>query len=103
MKRHHFLTLLLSAFALTLGGFATLAVAAAGPSPVRPRVFVLTDIENEPDVGCVAAPVRDRTGQPVAAISIAGPAGRVLPRTDELGSLVAAAANTLSRRLGHIP
>ena len=34
MKRHDFLTLLLSAFALTLGGFATLAVAAAGHAAV---------------------------------------------------------------------
>lgn len=70
---------------------------------ISKRGWAIDNIENEPDVGCVAAPVRDRTGQPVAAISIAGPAGRVLPRTDELGSLVAAAANTLSRRLGHIP
>jgi IclR family acetate operon transcriptional repressor len=67
------------------------------------RGWAIDNIENEPDVGCVAAPIRDRTGQPVAAISIAGPAGRVLLRMDELGPMVADAAATLSRRLGHMP
>ncbi|MEV4317938.1 IclR family transcriptional regulator [Actinocrispum sp. NPDC049592] len=67
------------------------------------RGWAIDNIENEPDVGCVAAPIRDRTGQPVAAMSIAGPAGRVLLRMDELGPMVADAATTLSRRLGHLP
>jgi IclR family acetate operon transcriptional repressor len=67
------------------------------------RGWAIDNIENEPDVGCVAAPIRDRTGQPIAAMSIAGPAGRVLLRMDELGPLVADAATTLSRRLGHLP
>ncbi|APU16246.1 MULTISPECIES: IclR family transcriptional regulator [Actinoalloteichus] len=65
------------------------------------RGWAIDDIENEPEVGCVAAPVRDRTGRPVAAISIAGPADRVLPRVEELGRAVALAAAGLSRRLGH--
>jgi IclR family acetate operon transcriptional repressor len=67
------------------------------------RGWAIDNIENEPDVGCVAAPIRDRTGQPVAAMSIAGPAGRVLLRMDELGPLVADAAVTLARRLGYLP
>jgi IclR family acetate operon transcriptional repressor len=67
------------------------------------RGWAIDNIENEPDVGCVAAAIRDRTGQPVAAMSIAGPAGRVLLRMDELGPMVADAAGTLSRRLGHLP
>lgn len=67
------------------------------------RGWAVDNIENEPDVGCVAAPIRDRTGQPIAAMSIAGPAGRVLLRTDELGPMVADAASTLSRRLGYLP
>ncbi|HEV2784103.1 MAG TPA: IclR family transcriptional regulator [Actinophytocola sp.] len=66
------------------------------------RGWAVDNIENEPDVGCVAAAVRDRTGRPVAAMSIAGPAARVLARAAELGPLVADAAGTLSRRLGHI-
>ena len=67
------------------------------------RGWAVDNLENEPDVGCVAAPVRDRTGQPVAAVSIAGPAARILVRTDELGPMVADSAATLSRRLGYLP
>ncbi|RSM83584.1 IclR family transcriptional regulator [Kibdelosporangium aridum] len=70
---------------------------------ISKRGWAVDNIENEPDVGCVAAPIRDRTGQPIAAMSIAGPAGRVLMRTDELGPMVADAASTLSRRLGYLP
>jgi DNA-binding IclR family transcriptional regulator len=67
------------------------------------RGWAIDNIENEPDVGCVAAAIRDRTGRPVAAVSIAGPAARVLLRIAELGPMVAEAAGTLSRRLGHLP
>lgn len=67
------------------------------------RGWAIDNIENEPDVGCVAAPIRDRTGRPIAAMSIAGPAGRVLLRVADLGPMVADAAGTLSRRLGYVP
>lgn len=67
------------------------------------RGWAVDNLENEPDVGGVAAPIRDRTGRPIAALSIAGPAGRVLPRAAELGPMVADAAGTLSRRLGFLP
>lgn len=69
----------------------------------RRQGWALDDIENEPGVGCVAAPIRDRSGEPVAAMSVAGPAERVLPRRGELAGLVVAAAAALSRRLGHVP
>lgn len=67
------------------------------------RGWAVDAVENEPDVGCVAAAVRDHTGQPVAAISIAGPASRVMHRLEELGATVAAGAAALSLRLGHVP
>jgi DNA-binding IclR family transcriptional regulator len=67
------------------------------------RGWAIDNIENEPDVGCVAAAIRDRTGRPIAAMSIAGPAGRVLLKVAELGPMVADVAGTLSRRLGHLP
>ncbi|WP_414941536.1 IclR family transcriptional regulator [Amycolatopsis sp. cmx-11-51] len=66
------------------------------------RGWAVDEVENEPDVGCVAAAVRDHTGRPIAAISIAGPAGRVLRRTDELGATVAGTAAALSLRLGYV-
>ncbi|WP_366942280.1 IclR family transcriptional regulator [Amycolatopsis sp.] len=67
------------------------------------RGWAIDDIENEPDVGCVAAVVRDHSGDPVGAISIAGPASRVLVRLEDLGSRVAAGAAALSLRLGYVP
>lgn len=66
------------------------------------RGWAVDEVENEPDVGCVAAAVRDHSGRPIAAISIAGPAGRVLRRTDELGPTVAGTAAALSLRLGYV-
>lgn len=66
------------------------------------RGWAIDDVENEPEVSCVAAAVRDHSGQPVAAISIAGPAPRVSHRMEELGETVAAGAAALSLRLGHL-
>jgi|GEM_PF-62635 len=71
---------------------------------IRLRGYAIDDVENEPDVRCVAAPIYDVTGAVHAAVSIAGPAGRVtLARADELGRSVANAGREISRRLGAAP
>ncbi|CAM5524375.1 IclR family transcriptional regulator [Streptomyces hirsutus] len=58
--------------------------------------------ESNPDVSCVAAPVRDRTGQVVAALSISVPMIRWSDdRLVELEQLAAKGADDLSERLGH--
>lgn len=58
--------------------------------------------ESDPDVGCVAAPVRDRTGSIVAALSISVPMIRwTEEREEELAGLAVGGADTLSGRLGH--
>lgn len=64
----------------------------------RGRVFDLED--NERGINCVAAPVRDRDGRIVAALSVAS-ATPYLPRErmDELGPLVIEAATDVSRLL----
>lgn len=67
----------------------------------RERGYAMDNVEVEEGVACVGAPVLDYMGRPVAAISVAGPAERVSPRTEALGRLVADAASTLSRRLGY--
>jgi IclR family transcriptional regulator, acetate operon repressor len=67
----------------------------------KERGYAVDSVEVEEGVACVGAPVLDHIGRPVAAISIAGPTERVLPRTAALGRLVADAAVTLSRRLGY--
>ena len=58
--------------------------------------------ESNPDVSCVAAPVQDRTGRVVAALSISVPMIRWSDeRRVELEQLAAKGAAELSERLGH--
>jgi IclR family transcriptional regulator, KDG regulon repressor len=59
--------------------------------------------ESNESVACVAAPVTDRTGTTVAAMSISVPIVRWTPeRKDGLGRLVSEGAASLSARLGHV-
>ncbi|MER5308578.1 IclR family transcriptional regulator [Streptomyces sp. NPDC002773] len=60
--------------------------------------------ESNPDVSCVAAPVRDRSGRVVAALSISVPVHRwTEDGENELTALAVKGANELSQRLGHRP
>jgi len=69
---------------------------------VRERGYGIDRIEVEEGVACFGAPVRNYRGLPVAAISVAGPAARILPREAEIGPLVAETALKISRRLGYV-
>jgi DNA-binding IclR family transcriptional regulator len=69
---------------------------------IRRRGVAVENRESNPDVSCVAAPVRDRTGQVVAALSISVPMIRWSDeRRVELEQLAAKGAVDLSERLGH--
>lgn len=70
----------------------------------RERGYSIDDIENEPGIRAVGAPVLDYRGGPVAALSVAGPEQRI-PRTrlTTLGEATAKAARELSARLGYSP
>ncbi|MGW3801466.1 IclR family transcriptional regulator domain-containing protein, partial [Streptomyces clavifer] len=69
---------------------------------VRKRGIAVEHRESNPDVSCVAAPVRDRSGRVVAALSISVPMIRWSEeREAELGQLAAGGADALSGRLGH--
>ncbi|MDT0346228.1 IclR family transcriptional regulator [Streptomyces litchfieldiae] len=69
---------------------------------VRERGLASEQRESNPDVSCVAAPVRDRAGRVVAALSISVPMIRWSPeRQDELADLAVKGAGQLSERLGH--
>ncbi|MEU9335761.1 IclR family transcriptional regulator [Streptomyces sp. NPDC048290] len=69
---------------------------------VRARGIAVEERESHPDVSGVAAPVRDRTGQVVAALSIAVPSIRWSERRRaELERLADGGARDLSARLGH--
>lgn len=69
---------------------------------IRQRGIAVENRESNPDVSCVAAPVRDRTGQVVAALSISVPMIRWSDdRRAELEQLALKGAAELSERLGH--
>lgn len=68
----------------------------------KERGYTVDRVEVEEGVACVGAPVRVHTGLPVAAISVAGPAERVLVQENRIGPLVAETASAISRRLGYV-
>jgi len=69
---------------------------------IRRCGFAVDDQEHDEGVRCVAAPIRDHTGNVVAAISIAGPTTRVTKdRIPELSRLVMKISAQLSANLGH--
>jgi IclR family transcriptional regulator, KDG regulon repressor len=70
----------------------------------RNRGWAVDDEEHENGVRCVAAPVRDRSGSVIAALSISGPTIRLtLDRIEPMRSLVCEAAEEMSRLLGSVP
>jgi DNA-binding IclR family transcriptional regulator len=69
---------------------------------IRERGVASEQRESNPDVSCVAAPVHDRSGRVVAALSISVPMIRWSEeRMAELTGLAVKGAAQLSERLGH--
>ncbi|MBI4571685.1 MAG: IclR family transcriptional regulator [candidate division NC10 bacterium] len=69
---------------------------------IRVLGYAVDDRELHPDVRCVAAPIRDHTGNVVASISISGPATRIQKSAiPSLAKMIRAVAAKLSARLGH--
>jgi DNA-binding IclR family transcriptional regulator len=68
----------------------------------RARGFSIDAAENEPDVLCFGAAIRDDSGRPVCAISVAGPLERMRGKRDVIPARVVAAASEVSRRLGYL-
>ena len=65
------------------------------------RGYATDNEESSPEVCCVAAPVRDRSGGVIGALSISAPRSRISSsRRDELVSLVMRSAKALSQGLG---
>jgi DNA-binding IclR family transcriptional regulator len=66
---------------------------------IRARGFAVDQGEHFEGIHCVAAPLLDRHGHPVAAITIAGPSSRIQARRfSELGETMKRAALDASRR-----
>jgi DNA-binding IclR family transcriptional regulator len=71
---------------------------------IRARGYAIDDEEIEVGLRCVAAPIRDHTGQVTAAISVAAPVQRMSKKTlQTTAPSVMAAADLISRRLGYLP
>jgi DNA-binding IclR family transcriptional regulator len=71
---------------------------------IRERGYGLDEEEREKGVTCVAAPIFNHTGDVVAAISVAGPTGR-MPRElvgSDVAAAVVAAARAISIDLGAV-
>ena len=65
---------------------------------IRERGYGLDEEEREKGVCCIAAPIRNHTGDVVAAISVAGPSAAAC-RVELAGSDMAAAV--MMARIGH--
>lgn len=70
-------------------------------SRIREQGWALNTEEAELGVISVGAPVRDGSGQVMAALSVAGPSGRMSPELPAITRAVVEAAAVAGRRLGH--
>ena len=71
---------------------------------VRARGYAIDDEEMEIGLRCVAAPIRNHTGEVAAAISVSAPVQRMSKKSVlTTAPNVIAAADSISRRLGYIP
>jgi IclR family acetate operon transcriptional repressor len=71
---------------------------------IRRRGWAVDNEERTEGMRCIAAPIFNPYGEPVAGISISGPSVRVRPDRDtELGSIVAAAAAEVTKATGGSP
>lgn len=67
----------------------------------RDRGFAIDDQERAEGMRCIAAPVFNAHGEPVAGLSVSGPAFRLgLPDAARIGALVRAAADTVTEATG---
>ena len=86
-----------------VGARLTLALGSAGRALTEPASGLATSIgEREPGVASVSAPVLDRNGRAVAAVSVSGPIDRMTSDpASRFGPLVLEAAAAISDALGN--
>jgi IclR family KDG regulon transcriptional repressor len=64
----------------------------------RKRGFAISEQEYEEEINAVAAPILDANGQPIAAITVAGPAYRLLrERMNEIGPDIVSTAREIAQ------
>ena len=70
---------------------------------VNEQGYALDMGEHEPEVRCVAAPIRNHSGAAIAAMSVSGPAQRIEPMlTEGLVTEVVGVARAISGLLGYL-
>lgn len=71
---------------------------------IRPRGWALDDEEGNPGMRCVAAPIFNEYGEPIAGLSLSGPSVRMTRETvAALGPRVRDAAVAITRSIGGTP
>ncbi|MFN2224831.1 MAG: IclR family transcriptional regulator [Anaerolineae bacterium] len=71
---------------------------------VRRQGYAIVQEELERGLNAVAAPIRDHRGRVVAAVSISGPAYRVMPEMfDALAARLIETTDGVSREMGYVP
>lgn len=68
----------------------------------RKRGYAIDDAEREPGVRCIAAPIRDASGTPIAALSVAGPADRIKAAQQSIIDAVCTTTARISAELGYL-
>ncbi|MDO8883477.1 IclR family transcriptional regulator, partial [Pseudotabrizicola sp.] len=69
----------------------------------RVRGYAIDDQERATGMRCVAAPIFNSHGEPVAGLSVSGPAFRIaLEETTRIGALVRAAADRVTEATGGV-
>lgn len=69
---------------------------------VRTQGYAVDNTEHQPDVRCVAAPIRNHSGNVIASLSISGPATRIpKARVPSLAARLCEVTSKLSARLGY--
>jgi DNA-binding IclR family transcriptional regulator len=68
---------------------------------IRRRGYATDNEEHELGVACVATPIFDHAGLPVAAISVSGPTPRILSADADLAGLLRTHAEQVSEGLGY--
>jgi DNA-binding IclR family transcriptional regulator len=67
---------------------------------VRRQGYAVDDGETEPGAACLGAPIFNREGRPIAALSLSGPAERILTNRREIATALLTACREVSRRMG---
>ena len=68
---------------------------------IRERGYALSLEERQAGAGSVAAPILDRSGRPIAAISVCGPVERFRTQMETIPPLLLAACREVSRQFGY--